>query len=145
MRCSGAYVRLEELTVRSQLLVSVAEGEIAARPLGVLARLPAKGEVEVFNLSIEGEEQNYFAEGILVHNKSPLDQGGSGGTLTTSSGGSGGTAGSGGETGGRGGAGGSGGGHAGTGGHGRRRRRPRWSRRRATGGTGGTTGGTGGM
>lgn len=132
---AGQFVRLDELTVRSQLLVSVAEGEIATRPLGVLARLPSRGEVEIFNLSIEGEEQNYFAEGILVHNKSPRYEGGSGGTLTTTdSGGAGGSAGGGtgasntggsGATGGVGGAtGGAGGGH---------------------GGVGGATGGTGGM
>lgn len=132
---SATYVRVDELTVRSQLLVSVAEGEIATRPLGAIARLPVKGEVEIFNLSVDGEEHNYFAEGILVHNKSPIEQGGSGGTTmtTSSTGGSGGTAGEGG-TGGRTDSGGSGGGHTGGGGSGGGH----------TGGSGGATGGAGG-
>lgn len=67
---SRAYHRVDELTVRSQLLVTAGDGEIAVRPLRSLSRLPAKSEIEVFNLTIEGDEQNYFAEGILVHNKS---------------------------------------------------------------------------
>lgn len=133
---AGKYVRLDELTVRSQLLVSVADGEIAPRPLGAIARLPVKGEVEIFNLSIEGDEQNYFAEGILVHNKSPPYEGGAGsgatggvGGTSGTTGGSGGTAGDGG-TGGRTASGGAGGATGGTGG--------------STGGAGGATGGTAG-
>jgi hypothetical protein len=70
---AGVYSKVDQLTVRSELLVLVGEGEIAARKLSTLSRLPGKGEIEVFNLSIEGDEQNYFAEGILVHNKSPAE------------------------------------------------------------------------
>jgi hypothetical protein len=66
---AGAYLRTCELTMRSRLLVTAGDGEMADRPLGAISRVPAKAEVEVFNLTIEGEEQNYFAEGILVHNK----------------------------------------------------------------------------
>jgi hypothetical protein len=73
---AGAYLRVDELTARSRLLVTVGDGEITARPLSALSRVPAKGEIEVLNLTIEGDEQNYFAEGILVHNKSaPFETG----------------------------------------------------------------------
>ncbi|WP_437963435.1 hypothetical protein WMF04_27330 [Sorangium sp. So ce260] len=30
---------------------------------------PSAGKVDVFNLTIDGPERNYFAEGLLVHNK----------------------------------------------------------------------------
>jgi hypothetical protein len=73
---AGAYLQASELTLRSQLLVTAGDGEIAPRPVRTLSRMPVKAEVEVFNLTIEGEEQNYFAEGILVHNKSaPFETG----------------------------------------------------------------------
>ena len=73
---SRAYHRVDELTVRSQLLVTAGDGEIAVRPLRSLSRVPSRSEIEVFNLTIEGDEQNYFAEGILVHNKSePVSDG----------------------------------------------------------------------
>jgi hypothetical protein len=41
-----------------------------AQRLDVAAVQRVPGSVPVFNLSVDGE-QNYFAEGILVHNKSP--------------------------------------------------------------------------
>ena len=76
---AGEYRPVSALTLRAQLLVTVGNGDVAARPLDALTRARHKAEVEVFNLTIEGEEQNYFAEGILVHNKS-VDPGGSGGS-----------------------------------------------------------------
>lgn len=139
----AAFVRVDELTMSAQLLVSPVQGEIATRPLTSMTRLPDRGEVEIFNLSVDGEEHNYFAESILVHNKSPpyeggsagtIDTGGTGGTTgSTTSGGTGGMGGVGGATGGVGGVTGGTGGVGGTGGIG------------VAGGTGGATGGTGGV
>jgi hypothetical protein len=38
------------------------------------------GSVDVFNMTVEGPEHNYFAEGLLVHNKAPpIEPGGYGG------------------------------------------------------------------
>jgi hypothetical protein len=61
------------------------------RTLGVtqLETLASKSPVEVFNLEVDGEEHNYFAEGILVHNKSGGDGpfGGAGGDVVGGAGG----------------------------------------------------------
>lgn len=72
---TGAYLRVDELTVRARLLVTNGQGETAVRPLTAVSRVTPRGagEIEVFNLSVEGDEQNYFAEGVLVHNKSPVE------------------------------------------------------------------------
>jgi hypothetical protein len=77
---TGTWVRTDALTLRSSLLVSLGQGEAAVVPVGSITRLPARGEIEVWNLSVEGDEQNYFAECVLVHNKSPIEPiGGAGG------------------------------------------------------------------
>ncbi|MBL8740039.1 MAG: Hint domain-containing protein [Myxococcales bacterium] len=66
-----------ELSLGTHLLCMVPAATPQTIPLGKLAMLPATGSVEVFNLEVDGEEHNYFAEGILVHNTSPDDGGGS--------------------------------------------------------------------
>ena len=47
-----------------QLAADIRELEVT-----VCRRAAVAGEVEVFNLTIDGPEHNYFAEGVLVHNK----------------------------------------------------------------------------
>lgn len=73
------YVPAAELTENDEVLVLADEqtgGELlqnggTLQPLRVAAPLALKSDDEpVFNLHIEGE-QNYFADGVLVHNKSP--------------------------------------------------------------------------
>lgn len=66
------FVRVDELDLRSFLLAEGPDGPHAV-PITALAVEATKEEVEVFNLHVDGDEHNYFAEGILVHNKSPAD------------------------------------------------------------------------
>ncbi|MFT5684044.1 MAG: hypothetical protein ACI8RZ_004985 [Myxococcota bacterium] len=69
---AGAFRPVVELSQKSRVLLHSGEGSLDPVPL-TRRRIP--GAVAVYNLSIGGEEQNYFAEGILVHNKSPWDSG----------------------------------------------------------------------
>jgi hypothetical protein len=64
------WVRADALSLRSSLLVTM-PGAGAPRALRVtgLRAGPVPAPVEVFNLEVAGAEHNYFAEGILVHNK----------------------------------------------------------------------------
>jgi Hint domain-containing protein len=114
----GDFRPAGDLSARSRLLVWLGSGDPLEKQLSSLGVIESRTEVDVFNLSVAGDEQNYFAEGILVHNKTPPDngQGGAGGaggsgastsTATSSStasssatGGSGGTGGTGGHGGG---------------------------------------------
>jgi len=107
----GDFRQAGDLSARSRLLVWLGSGDPVEKPLSSLGVIESRAEVEVFNLSVAGDEQNYFAEGILVHNKSSSttlggDYGGSGDT-----GGDGGSGGKGGSdsSGGAGGMGGDGG------------------------------------
>lgn len=119
----GDFRQAGDLSPRSRLLVWLGSGDPMEKPLSSLGVIESQAEVDVFNLSVAGDEQNYFAEGILVHNKSSSTTlggeygsssgvggaGGSGGTGSSdSSSGTGGMGGAGG-TGGMGGAGGTGG------------------------------------
>jgi hypothetical protein len=73
------WVRADALSLRSSLLVTLpgADAPRALRVTGLRAgAVPAP--VEVFNLEVAGAEHNYFAEGILVHNKSPDEVDGDG-------------------------------------------------------------------
>lgn len=73
-QAKGAFVRVDELTLSSMLLATVPGGAPRAFRVQAITTLPkSSGSVEVFNMEVEGEEHNYFAEGILVHNKSPED------------------------------------------------------------------------
>jgi hypothetical protein len=65
-----AWIPARELAAGMRVLAFLGAGgakELSIR--SVTAGEPR--EVDVFNLSVGGEEQCYFAEGILVHNKSP--------------------------------------------------------------------------
>lgn len=71
-----AHARWSEvgaLTLRSHVLALLPGGGLRSLPITELAAVSGRGPVEVFNLEVAGEEHTYFAEGILVHNKSPAD------------------------------------------------------------------------
>ncbi|MBX7194775.1 MAG: Hint domain-containing protein [Sandaracinaceae bacterium] len=73
---SSRWVRAEDLALGHHLLGWLGAGETRALPISELRREKVYGEVEVFNITVGGgEEHNYFAEGLLVHNKvaSPRD------------------------------------------------------------------------
>ncbi len=72
----GEFRPAGDLSARSRLLVWLGSGNPVEKPLSSLEVIESRTEVEVFNLSVAGDEQNYFAEGILVHNKSPPYEGG---------------------------------------------------------------------
>jgi hypothetical protein len=67
-----AYVALRDLPPDTRLAL-LTEGAI--RPVGIsnvhITEHP-EPRTPVFNLEVEGPEHNYFAEGILVHNKQPI-------------------------------------------------------------------------
>ncbi|WP_437949179.1 polymorphic toxin-type HINT domain-containing protein [Sorangium sp. So ce296] len=66
----GAWVDAGALREGTRLLAWLGSADV--RELSVTAHRPAPsaGKVDVFNLTIDGPERNYFAEGLLVHNKS---------------------------------------------------------------------------
>lgn len=68
----GAWVEASALREGTRLLGWLGSADV--RELSVTAHRPAPsaGKVEVFNLTIDGPERNYFAEGLLVHNKSMM-------------------------------------------------------------------------
>lgn len=67
---SSRWVRAEDLALGHQLLGWLGAGETRALPVSELRREKIYGEIEVFNITVGGgEEHNYFAEGLLVHNK----------------------------------------------------------------------------
>jgi hypothetical protein len=67
----GTYRPVRELVPGDIVVALSSEGVHAS----VIERICAKEivipAIRVFNLTIDGLEANYFAEGILVHNKSP--------------------------------------------------------------------------
>jgi hypothetical protein len=70
-----SWREVSALSLSSVLLVGLDAHELRPQPVTELKCVPARDEVDVFNVTIEGEEQNYFANGILVHNKSrPCDE-----------------------------------------------------------------------
>jgi len=73
---SARWVKAEELALGHHLLGWLGAGETRELPVSELRREKLYGEVEVFNITVGGgEEHNYFAEGLLVHNKvaRPID------------------------------------------------------------------------
>jgi len=65
----GAYVSLRDLPPESELTV-LRNGQTGTTSIATLAVEERPDPTfEVFNLEIEGPEHNFFAEGILVHNK----------------------------------------------------------------------------
>jgi hypothetical protein len=75
------WTPVAQLSLGSSVVALLPGGTPRTLGLTHLESLPSKSPVEVFNLEVDGEEHNYFAEGILVHNKSGGDgpNGGSGG------------------------------------------------------------------
>ncbi len=61
---------LSQLSLTTTLVGLLPGGTPSTLTLTGLEHLPSKAPVEVWNLHVDGEEHNYFAEGILVHNKS---------------------------------------------------------------------------
>ena len=62
------YVHVGALTLRATLL---AYTDGAARPAALTALLRRAQDVDVYDLSVEGSDPNFFAEGLLAHNKVP--------------------------------------------------------------------------
>lgn len=62
-----AFVLVSELTLRSTL-AALDGASIRPVPVGTLLSRPC--DEEVFDLTIEGPEHDFFAEGLLAHNKS---------------------------------------------------------------------------
>jgi hypothetical protein len=67
----GDFVPAAELSLRRRVLRWTGEGPARVDAIDVLERLPSRGEIEVWDLSVDGPEHNFFAEGLLVHNKTP--------------------------------------------------------------------------
>ena len=75
---SRRFVRADELTLGAQLLGWLGTGDPRPVQLDALERLGRRGPVDVWDLTIDGPEHDFFAEGVLVHNKSiaaPVDAG----------------------------------------------------------------------
>jgi hypothetical protein len=67
---SESWVKASQLALGHSVLGWLGAGDTRALPVDALARVRTQAEVEVFNITVGGgEEHNYFAEGILVHNK----------------------------------------------------------------------------
>lgn len=67
---SESWVKASQLALGHSVLGWLGAGDTRALPIDALARVRTQAEVEVFNITVGGgEEHNYFAEGILVHNK----------------------------------------------------------------------------
>ncbi|MDP6943310.1 MAG: Hint domain-containing protein [Myxococcota bacterium] len=69
---AGEFVALRDLPTDA-LLLTVVDGEPRqARISGLEITEHLEPCVMVFNLTVEGPEHTYFAEGVLVHNKQPV-------------------------------------------------------------------------
>lgn len=65
-----------DLALRSRLLAWAGEGDASLVAVDSLERLFDAGPTPVWDLTIDGPEHDFFAEGVLVHNKSfALDSG----------------------------------------------------------------------
>lgn len=69
----SAFVRVDALSLGGIVLASLPGATPRPLPITHLSVAASGGTHEVWNLEVDGEEHNYFAEGILVHNKSPLE------------------------------------------------------------------------
>ena len=74
----GTWTPAGEIHEGTRILAWLGAADV--RELGITTHRTAGaiGKVEVFNLTIDGPEHNYFAEGFLVHNKDPPGYGGTG-------------------------------------------------------------------
>ena len=66
------YVAVRDLRAGDALLLRTSTGLREAIVQSITAEEAALPSVDVFNISVETPESNYFAERVLVHNKSPL-------------------------------------------------------------------------
>jgi hypothetical protein len=64
-----AWTPAGEIQKGTQLVAWLGTSDVRDLEVTTHHRAPSKGKVEVFNLTIDGPEHNYFAEGLLVHNK----------------------------------------------------------------------------
>jgi hypothetical protein len=67
------FVRAGELSLDARLLAWLGTGDPRPVQLDALERVARGGPVDVWDLTIDGPEHDFFAEGVLVHNKSPLE------------------------------------------------------------------------
>lgn len=65
----GAYAPAGELQKGTRLVAWLGAADVRELEITEHRSASARGKVEVFNLTIDGPEHNYFAEGLLVHNK----------------------------------------------------------------------------
>lgn len=70
----SAFVRVDALTLTGVVLATLPGAAPRPLPITRLGVVASSGAHTVWNLEVDGEEHNYFAEGILVHNKSPLPE-----------------------------------------------------------------------
>ncbi len=68
----GDYVAVRDLRENDVLLLRSGSGVRNAVVRSITAEESSVPSVEVFNISVETPESNYFAEGVLVHNKEPV-------------------------------------------------------------------------
>ena len=69
---ASAWLKAESLQRGQQLLCWLGQHESKALSIAHTQTKHLDAPVPVFTLSIEGAEQNFFVNGILVHNKSPM-------------------------------------------------------------------------
>jgi hypothetical protein len=67
------YRPVRELEAGDVLAIADERGLRRCAIESIAATEVAGPQIEVFNLTIDGPESNYFAEGILVHNKEPVE------------------------------------------------------------------------
>ncbi len=70
----GEYVPVRDLRVGDELLLRSGRELRRVVVRAMRAREVATPSIEVFNISVESPESNYFAGGVLVHNKEPLSR-----------------------------------------------------------------------
>ncbi|WP_438013602.1 Hint domain-containing protein [Sorangium sp. So ce315] len=69
----GAWIEASALREGARLLAWLGSADVRELPVTARRPAPSAGKVEVFNLTIDGPERNYFAEGLLVHDTSCSD------------------------------------------------------------------------
>lgn len=71
----GAYVAVRDARPGDDVLVRTTAGLEQRTILAISGEETFKPCFEVYNLSVGGPEQNFFADGVLVHNKEPASCG----------------------------------------------------------------------
>lgn len=66
----GAWVAAGALREGSRLLAWLGSADVRELSVTVHRPAPSAGRVELFNLTTDGPERNYLAEGLLVHDRS---------------------------------------------------------------------------